>query len=87
MCFKSRGENVALNASKSLASKPNAFWFQITISGFEVPESHLLIKGQPKESVTSYAPKLFDVLEKYCRLKGAEEATSSTQLLIGWICD
>ena len=36
-----------------------------------MPASHLLIKGQPKESSTSYAPKLSAALEKDYRLKGA----------------
>lgn len=47
------------------------FWLKMRISELEVPASHLLIKGQPKETFTSYAPKLSDALEKYCRLKGA----------------
>ena len=71
ICFKTRSKNAALNARKSLASKLDAFWLQIRISELEAPASHLLIKGQSKESVTLYAPKVFDVLEKYFRLKGA----------------
>ena len=34
-----------------------------------MPESHLLIKGYPTGSFTSYAPNLSDTFEKYCRLK------------------
>ena len=71
MCLKTHSKNVALNASKSLASKLDAFWLQIRISQLEAPASHLLIKDQPKESFTSYAPKLSDALKKYCRLMGA----------------
>ena len=58
MCLKTQSKNVALNASKSLASKLDAFWLQIRISLLEAPASHLLIKGQPKESASSYSPPL-----------------------------
>ena len=71
MCLKTRSKNAALNASKSLASKLDDFWLKIRISELEVQASHLLIKGQPKETFTSYASKLSDALKKYCRLKGA----------------
>ncbi len=36
-----------------------------------MPASRLLIKGQPKESFTSYVLKLSHALEKYYRLKDA----------------
>ena len=50
------------------------FWLKMRISELEVPASHLLIKGQPQETFTLYAPKLSDALEKYRRLKGAGRA-------------
>ena len=71
ICLKTRSKHAALNASKSLASKLDDFWLKMRISELEVPELHLLIKGQPKESFTSYAPKLSDAVKKYSRLKGA----------------
>ena len=46
------------------------FWLKMRVSNIDVPASHLLIKGQPAESFTPYAPNLSDALEKYCRLKG-----------------
>ena len=73
-CLKTRNNYDALNASRSLASKLDDFWLKIRISELKVPASHLLIKGQPKETFTSSAPKLSDALEKYCRLKGAGRA-------------
>ena len=71
MCLKTCSKNVPLNASKSLASKLDDFWLKIRISELEVLASHLLINGQPKESSTSYAPKLSNTLKKYYWLKGA----------------
>ena len=67
ICLKTRKKIAALNASKSLANKLDDFWLKIRISELEVPASHLLIKGQPKETFTSYAPKLSEALERYCR--------------------
>ena len=70
MCLKTRSKNSALKASHSLASKLDDFWLKMRILNIDVPASNLLIRGQPAEAFTSYAPKLSDALEKYCRLKG-----------------
>ena len=70
MCLKTRSKVAALKASKSLASKLDNFWLQIRMANMDFPAANLLIKGQPKEFFTSYAPKLSDALENYCRLKG-----------------
>ena len=70
MCLKTRSKVAALKASKALASKLDNFWLHMRIANMDVPAANLLIKGQPKESFTSYAPKLSDALELYCRLKG-----------------
>ena len=44
------------------------------LADLDVPASHLLIKGKPKEALTSYAPKLGEALSKYCSLKGQGRA-------------
>ena len=44
------------------------------LAELDVPASHLLIKGKPKEAFTSYAPKLSEALSKYCSLKGQGRA-------------
>ena len=70
MRLKTYDKISALKASQSLASKLDNFWLQMRTSNMDVPAANLLIKGQPKESFISCAPKLSDALEKYCRLKG-----------------
>ena len=70
MCLKTRSKNGALKASHALSSKLDDFWLQMRISHMEVPAAELLISGQPIETFTSCATKLYDALEKYCRLKG-----------------
>ena len=70
MCLKTRSKNFALKASHYFASKLDKFWLKMRISNIDVPASKLLIRGQPAEAFTSYAPKLSDALEKYRRLKG-----------------
>ena len=72
MCLKTRNKISALKASQSRASKLGNLWLQMRISNMDVPAANLLIKGQPKETFTSCAPKLSDALEKYCRLKGKD---------------
>ena len=69
ICLKTRNKNAALNSRKSLAGKLDDFWLNIRTSELEVPASRFLIKGQPKESFTSYVLKLSHALEKYYRLK------------------
>ena len=70
LCLKTRSESAALKASHSFASKLDDFWLKKCVSNIDVPTSHLLIKGQPAESFTSYAPNPSDALKIYCRLKG-----------------
>ena len=74
MCLKTRSRNSASKASHSLASKIDDFWLQMRIAEMDVPASNLLIRNKPKEAFTSFAPKLSDALEKYCRLKGTDRA-------------
>ena len=90
MCLKTRNKHAALNASQSLANKLDDFWLKMRISELEVPASHLLIKGQRTETFTSYAPKLSDALEKYCRLKGvgrAEQFFTAAKRNIGYVIE
>jgi integrase/uncharacterized protein YcgL (UPF0745 family) len=70
MCLKTRSKNAALKASHSLASKLDNFWLQMRVSQMDVPAAELLITGHPTETFTSFAPKLSDALDTYCRLKG-----------------
>ena len=62
MCLKTHVKVAALRTSNSLASKLDNFWLYMRIANIDVPAANLLIKGQPKESFTSYAPKLSDAL-------------------------
>ena len=90
ICLKTCSKNAALNAGKSLASKLNDFWMKIRISELELPASHLLIKGQPEETFTSYAPTLSDALDKYCRLKGVgkfEQFFTAANRNIGYVIE
>ena len=74
ICLKTKSKPSALRASKSIASKLVDFWFKMRLAELDVPASHLLIKGKPKEAFTSYAPKLSEALSKYCSLKGQGRA-------------
>ncbi|MBL6609893.1 MAG: hypothetical protein ISQ87_08045 [Rhodobacteraceae bacterium] len=48
------------------------FWLQMRISDMDVLASHLLVKGKPKDALTSYTSSLSDALATYCSLKGAD---------------
>ena len=70
ICLKTRSRASALRASRSIASKLDDFWMQLRLSEIDVPASHLLVKGKPKEAFLSHAPKLSESLVKYFELKG-----------------
>jgi hypothetical protein len=72
ICLKTKNKPSALKASRSISSKLDDFWLQLRISELDVPASHLLVKGKPKEAFSSYAPKLSEALGQYCSLKGQE---------------
>ena len=72
ICLKTKSKSAAIKASRSIASKLDDFWLQMRISDMDVPASHLLVKGKPKDAFTSYASSLSDALAKYCSLKGAD---------------
>jgi integrase len=72
ICLKTKSKSAAIKASRSIASKLDDFWLQMRISDMDVPASHLLVKGKPKDTFTSYASSLSDALATYCSLKGAD---------------
>ena len=72
ICLKTKSKSAAIKASRSIASKLDDFWLQMRISDMDVPASHLLVKGKPKDAFISYASSLSDALATYCSLKGAD---------------
>ena len=72
ICLKTKSKSAAIKASRSIASKLDDFWLQMRIADMDVPASHLLVKGKPKDAFISYASSLSDALATYCSLKGAD---------------
>ena len=72
ICLKTNSKTAALKASRSIASKLDDFWLQMRLADMDVPASHLLVKGKPKDAFISYASSLSDALATYCSLKGAD---------------
>ena len=72
ICLKTKSKSAAVKASRSIASKLDDFWLQIRIADMDIPASHLLVKGKPKDAFTSYASSLSDALATYCSLKGVD---------------
>ena len=70
ICLKTRNQNAAFKASRSIAAKLDDFWLQMRVANMDVPASDKLNKQQPAKSLTSYAPTLSDALNNYCTLKG-----------------
>ena len=90
ICLKTKNKPSALKASRSISSKLDDFWLQLRISELDVPASHLLVKGKPKEAFTSYAPKLSEALGQYCSLKGQGRAAlffNSGKRNVGYVMD
>jgi hypothetical protein len=50
ICLKTKSKSAAVKASRSIASKLDDFWLQMRISDMDVPASHLLVKGKPKDA-------------------------------------
>ena len=73
ICLKTRSQNAALKASRSMAAKLDDFWLQMRVANMDVPASDKLTKQQPKEAFTSCAPKLSDALQRYFKLKGIDK--------------
>lgn len=76
MCLKTSNKNTAIEASQSIASKLDDFWLQMRVADIDIPASHLLVKGKPKEVFTSSAIKLSDALVSYFDLKGQGRLTN-----------
>ena len=72
ICLKTKSKSAAVKASRSIASKLDDFWLQIRIADIDIPASHLLVKGKPKDAFTSFALPLSDALATYCSLKGVD---------------
>lgn len=70
ICLKTRNQNAALKASRSMAAKLDDFWLQMRVTNMNVPASDKLIEQGTSKSSISYAPTLSDALDKYCNLKG-----------------
>ncbi len=65
ICLKTKSKSAAVKASRSIASKLDDFWLQIRIADMDIPASHLLVEGKPKDAFTSYASSLSDALATY----------------------
>ena len=90
ICLKTSSKPAALKASRSIASKLDDFWLQMRLADIDVPAANLLVKGQPKESFTSYASSLSDALATYCSLKGTDRTAlffTSAKRNIGYVLD
>ena len=57
-----------------MAGKLDDFWLQLRVAKMDVPAVDKLNDHQPLKVVKSYAPKLSDALERYCRLKGGNKS-------------
>ena len=90
ICLKTKSKSAAIKASRSIASKLDDFWLQIRISDMDVPASHLLVKGKPKDAFISYASSLSDALATYCSLKGADRTAlffSAAKRNVGYVLE
>ena len=60
------------------------------LADIDVPASHLLLRGKPKEAYTSYASSLSDALATYCSLKGTDRTAlffTSAKRNIGYVLE
>ena len=90
ICLKTKSKSAAIKASRSIASKLDIFWLQIRIADMDVPASHLLVKGKPKDAFISYASSLSDALATYCSLKGADRTAlffSAAKRNVGYVLE
>jgi|SaaInlStandDraft_1057018.scaffolds.fasta_scaffold54652_1 integrase len=90
ICLKTSSKPAALKASRSIASKLDDFWLQMRLADIDVPASHLLLRGKPKEAYTSYASSLSDALATYCSLKGTDRTAlffTSAKRNIGYVLE
>ena len=90
ICLKTKSKSAAIKASRSIASKLDIFWLQIRIADMDVPASHLLVKGKPKDAFISYASSLSDALATYCSLKWADRTAlffSAAKRNVGYVLE
>ena len=90
ICLKTRSQNAALKASRSMAAKLDDFWLQMRVANMDVPASDKLTKQQPKEAFTSCAPKLSDALQRYFKLKGIDKPKlffTASQRNVGYVIE
>ena len=90
ICLKTSSKPAALKASRSIATKLDDFWLQMRLADIDVPASHLLVRGKPKEAYTSYASSLSDALATYCSLKGTDRTAlffTSAKRNIGYVLE
>ena len=90
ICLKTRSQNAALKASRSMAAKLDDFWLQMRVANMDVPASDKLTKQQPKEAFTSCAPKLSDALQRYFKLKGIDKPKlffTASERNVGYVID
>ena len=72
ICLKRTCKSAAIKASRSIASKLDDFWLHMRIAYMNLPASHLVVKGKPKDANTSYASSLSESFTTYCSLKKAD---------------
>ena len=65
ICLKRKCKSAAIKASRSVASKLDDFWLQMRIAYINLSASHLLVKGKPKDAVTSFASSLSEAFITY----------------------
>ncbi len=90
ICLKTKSKSAVIKASRSIASKLDDFWLQMRIADMDVPASHLLVRGKPKDAFTSYASSLSDALATYCSLKGADRTAlffSAAKRNVGYVLE
>ena len=73
ICLKTRNQNAAFKASRSMAAKLDDFWLQMRVANMNVPASDKLIEQGTSKALTSSAPTLSDALANYCTLKGVNK--------------
>ena len=90
ICLKTNSKTAALKASRSIASKLDDFWLQMRLADMDVPASHLLVKGKPKDAFTSFSSTLSDALATYFSLKGTDRTAlffTSAKRNVGYVLE
>ena len=72
-CLKTRNKNSALKSSRLMAGKLDDLWLQLRVANMNIPAADKFTDQQPSKPSKSYALKLSDAVERYCRLKGVDK--------------